>query len=157
MLFKTHFKQNLSLVIGIVGYFRGPQSDPRQQSLQTYEKALKDLKAFFSGTSRPSAKVTGVPLCCQQQTKLEPFFFCFLCSESLHWPCSAIKRRLTLIYQTQWNVAVTLLEPHIFRKPLMATCPAGTMIVQCSLHAYENLLDLASVWCSFCLQSFNIL
>ena len=50
----------------------------------------------------------------------------------------------------------TLSEPCIFRKPSMATCPAGTMIVQCSLHAYEKMLDLSSVWCSFGLQSFNI-
>ena len=43
-----------------------------------------------------------------------------------------------------------------FRKPSMATCPAGTMIVLCSLHAYEKMLDLSSVCCSFGLQSFHI-
>ena len=38
----------------------------------------------------------------------------------------------------------------------MVTCPAGTITVLCSLHAYEKMLDLPSVCCSFGLQSFNI-
>ena len=38
----------------------------------------------------------------------------------------------------------------------LATCPAATMIVLCSLHVYEKMQDLLSVWCSFGLQSFNI-
>ena len=51
---------------------------------------------------------------------------------------------------------LTLSVPHIFRKPSMATCPAATRTVLCSLHAYEKMLDLLSVSCSLSLQSFNI-
>ena len=50
----------------------------------------------------------------------------------------------------------TLLVPHISRKPSMATWPAATRTVLCSLHAYEKMLDLLSVGCSLSLQSFNI-
>ena len=45
-----------------------------------------------------------------------------------------------------------LLEPSIFRKPSMATCPAKTMTVLCFLHAYEKLLDMSNVCCSFGLE-----
>ena len=46
----------------------------------------------------------------------------------------------------------TLLEPRIFRKSSMATCPAETMTALCPLHAYEKMLDLSSVCSSFGLQ-----
>ena len=34
--------------------------------------------------------------------------------------------------------SLTLSDPSTFRKPLMATCPAGTMMVLCSLYAYKE-------------------
>ena len=50
MQFKTHFERNLSLVVRIVEYFRGPRSDSlaRQPNHSSKSKAaLKEFKAFL--------------------------------------------------------------------------------------------------------------